>query len=241
MRSYLYFPLLTYCLALLSLPAQEVPAPIIDVKFTAFMWDKPLKGHIHYSSEGEDIPLNLPNLQRSPIYSYTGPTPLPFYTIEAGTDGQTIRSTVAEANIPVDMSKPLLIFIPGGSGGLDYRVAVLDDEVKDFRPGSYRFINLSSYAVKGKIGAVDVNLSKRGSTATVDTGVDEVSYEDVIFAIEQNDTWRPAFQTVWRIDPRERMLVFLTDSTKRHLGPLELKAIPQLVLNPVPSAGEENQ
>lgn len=103
---------------------------------------------------------------RSPRYEYRGVMPLRFVDATSG-------SVVAEANIPPEIRDPLLLFSPiegaPATGGLRYRISVLDDSTLRHGPGGLVIINFSGLALSGTVNQETVTL-KPGLNPTLTVG-----------------------------------------------------------------------
>ncbi len=90
---------------------------------------------------------------RSPRYEFRGAGPLRF------TDAS--GAVVAEVAVPAEMHDALLLFSSldaPGTGGLKYRVAVLDDGAARHAAGGLAVINFSGFALSGTIDGKEVTL-----------------------------------------------------------------------------------
>jgi hypothetical protein len=103
---------------------------------------------------------------RSPLYEYRGPMPLLFLDPATG-------AVVAEAKIPPEIARPLLLFTPvetpAGKSGLRYRIAVLDDGAARHGPGGLAIVNLSGLALAGTVGKEKITL-RAGLNPTLAVG-----------------------------------------------------------------------
>jgi|GEM_PF-3687896 len=101
---------------------------------------------------------------RSPRYEYRGTMPLRF--------SDSISDTVvAEVTIPSSVTHALLLFeplSPVSSGGLRYRIHLLDDGAARQASGSVSIVNFSGLPVSGTIGRYEVVLKEGLNTGFAD-------------------------------------------------------------------------
>ncbi len=159
--------------------------------------------------------------------SYTGLMPLQFFTLVPDGKGGQRRVVQAEANIPVDISDALLVFMPGSNepGELPWRVYVMNDARNAFKAGEIRFVNLAEKPIAGVLGEDVVRLlPDQQETITPKTNKEGFGIKLAAYLDEQ---WEPFFSSRWRYRSNIRMMIlFLPDS---ETGKVLMRAVPENV------------
>lgn len=152
----------------LAAPMAAQPVAAHTVRFTAFA-ARPLTDVAFVPRAGAaPQKVQFAATARSPLYEYQGAGPLRF--IDPAT-----RAVVAEAAIPPQTGRVLLLFTPlaasasGGEGGLRYQVAVLDDSTARHAAGALAIVNLSGAALGGTVNDRAVTL-RPGLNAAIPVG-----------------------------------------------------------------------
>lgn len=147
--------------------AQASGGPVREVRFTVFA-DGLLRG-ISFTPAPREDPKELQFLssQRSPVYTYRGPSPIVFESVvklppEPGRPGtvRVERVVVARAQIPFEVNDALLLFSiePGWEhqNPRRYLVQVFDDGARRLPVGHLAFLNATGVPLFGNLGAQEI-------------------------------------------------------------------------------------
>lgn len=146
-----------------ALLAQEEEEPIINVDFSVYSLSR-LEG-IKFVNGDRDgaIPVSFYSSSRSEAYTYSGPSPIIFFTEEPAPTADSAeavrRIKVAEIDIPVPRGEFLFIFFPDDTQDKEsYRIFPLDDSTRAHPYGSIRLFNATPYTLEGVLGSERIRL-----------------------------------------------------------------------------------
>ncbi|MEM1221946.1 MAG: hypothetical protein AAGH40_04225 [Verrucomicrobiota bacterium] len=156
------------------------PQNSVSVDLTAITLSGGLKG-IKYESGGKVESLSVFKNVRSPPFRYVGSPEVIFFR-ELGTinDSDTPqRKVVGRMLLPASTGEFLVVFskLPGKEES--YRVTPLPDSLTVFRPGMYRFRNMSPYTVAIQVGEERTLIPKYGFKDLESKG-DESQYQNTL-------------------------------------------------------------
>jgi len=139
---------------------------------------------------------------------------------------------MARVTLPRNCKRTIVLLIPGNKESkLPYRAIAMDGELKNFKAGSRRFINLSNFPVRGELGAIPF---KRGSKKNLrfhckaqqikdipqlDPSARVLASQPVILEyFGSQKKWNTLTSTRWFHTPTQRHLIFVYfDSQRRNL------------------------
>ena len=139
--------LITWLLGLGACFAGGLPAePQGPLRFTVWAFSPPSRALAVDMGDAGRLPLQFHPTTRSPVYEYAGVARLRF--LDAGTG-----EVVAEADIPAEWRRVLLIFAPAQSREtrLSYQILVVDDSAEALPKGSLRVLNRSGWTLRGAV------------------------------------------------------------------------------------------
>ena len=120
--------------------------PAGPLRFTVWAFSPPSLALAVDMGEGGRLPLQFHPTMRSPVYEYAGASRLRFMDAETG-------EAVAEADIPTEWQRVLLIFAPtpGSVARWRYQILVVDDSAEGLPKGTIRVLNRSGWTLRGAV------------------------------------------------------------------------------------------
>jgi hypothetical protein len=147
-----------------------------------------------------------------------------FHREEQGPDGETLHPLVAKARIPAGLKRALVVLTPGKAGApLPYHALVLPHSTASFPLGSYKFINMTPYPVRGAIGGSVVKLP----SGKVNTFKPKGQAGDVMlvrFEYYIDKKWRPMAETRWANRDDRRQIICIYQDPRA--GRIDMRSIP---------------
>jgi len=215
----------------ISLHAQEKPRKI-QTSFYCFRYANNLKD-IYVRTGAESfglIELSTANMI-GPVGVVVTGGGISLHRQKVKADGSTVYPRVGWAKLGTVL-KPLVILFPGPKEDkLPYRVLTIDRSATKFPLGSYQFINLSPYAMRGMVGKTRID-SKSASVSNLRPSGTAGEMMNVIFEYHDGKQWRPMTKTRWayRDDRRSLLCAYLDPRDKR----VKMRSIPERL---VPAKG----
>ena len=138
-------------------------------------------------------------------------------------DGNMIYPVAGTAKVSGGVSKPLVLLLPGGEQA-GYRTLVMDRSNARFPMGSYQFVNLARFPVRGLIGKTPVAV-RSGGVSNIKPAGDPGEMVTVLFEYNDGTRWRTMTKTRWAIrdDRRTLMCSYVDPRTQR----VKLRSIPE--------------
>jgi hypothetical protein len=173
-----------------------------SIRFSLFAWDQSIS-ELHYSAQGDDQAVNIPNGAPTQPFSYKGASPLNFYTLHPAEDGTVVRKIRASVELNAGIDDWLLVFVPSrGAGDVQYRILAVPDDQSGARANSFLFFNYmeSDLAVR-----VDDSreLLPRGSFKVFEASEAGGKNVTVQLASADESGWDLIYQSKWG-HPRDR-------------------------------------
>ncbi len=146
------------------------------------------------------------------------------YRQDTAADGTITWPVVGRVQLPPGCPRALILLLPAPAGEtLPYRGLAFAHTDRDFPLGSMKFVNLSSYNVRGAMGNDTVNIAS-GKVETFQPKGEPGTSLPVLFEYLLDEQWQRMAATRWtmRNDRRELMCIFEDPSTHR----MNLRSIP---------------
>lgn len=148
--------------------------------------------------------------------------------------GMVVYPLVGKAKIGTN-SKPLLVMFPNAKDeALAYRCLTLDRNQQKFPLGSFQFINLSTYALRGMVGKTRIDVKAGGVKLLKPQGKPGEMLQ-VTFQYNDGKIWRTMTKTRWalRRDRRSLLCAYFDPRDKR----LKMRSIPERIAPPTETSG----
>ena len=139
-------------------------------------------------------------------------------------EGNTIYPPVGKVALR-GIDKPLVVLFPGKKDDpLPYRGIAIDRDNAKFPMGSYQFMNLSPYAMRGLVGKVRIDV-KPGEVTNLKPQGEPGQMQQVIFEYLDGEIWKTMTKTRWAVrdDRRNLMCAYLDPKSQR----VKLRSIPE--------------
>lgn len=217
--------ILGFLLLLLSLAYGQAPLPKANSSFYCFRYADGLEDvFVRTGADAyQKVELSTANML-GPLGVVITDGAILVHRQEIDPEGKTIYPPVGK--IPLrGIDKPLLVLFPGKKDDpLPYRGIAIDRDQAKFPLGSYQFMNLSPYPMRGLVGKVQI-LTKPGEVKNLKPEGDPGQMQNVIFEYFEEKNWRTMTKTRWAIrdDRRNLMCAYLDPATDR----VKLRSIPE--------------
>lgn len=193
----------------------------IQTTFSCVSWDKPIKGTVYVSSDGEMIPLRVHNMRRSKLIDYHGPNPIVFYQKGQGEEGREAYHPIAQVQLDANIKQALLFFVGKED---NYKIMTLEDSFDAYPTGSYRFYNFTERDLLARLGDFTLQLPPKETAYLERPFPDSVEYP-VAFVVRDSDGIRPLYTNMWTHIGRFRYLIFVSNSDSRDTGSMSFRIL----------------
>lgn len=168
-----------------------------------------------YNNNGHLEPIQLYDLRKSGFYRYHGDPLLSFYL--PATEPGVPPVLAAQVIVPPGLSEGLVLFAPAPADhSLPYRAWLLNDSIEAFPNDIYRFVNLSSWPVRMKLGeAAPVEILPGKSADIPPVFPEGRPYLTLQMAAQVDGDWQLMGNRKWRYRPDYRNLVLLVPNSVR--------------------------
>jgi len=136
---------------------------------------------------------------------------------------ETAAPAIGKIKIPADISKALVVLVPGKPGAAEPYSALVMDRGDKFRLGTYRVINFSPRKIRGGIGRSYVEAAS-GATGDLELTGEPGAVQGVRFEFEKEGRWNRLTETrcAVRKDRRWLLCVYQDPVTNR----VNMRSIP---------------
>lgn len=206
------------------------------VKFTCVSWDKLSFDELYYRENQKYVPLEVIPYKRSKAYTITGMSALELFIQDVDENGRLQYRLVGQAPM-LPNTRRMLFFIvePAGVSEVPLKVVGMDDSLKAFPRGAFRFFNMSNALLKVGFGDA-VEPIKPRSTCIIEPEIkNNGSFIPFVVADEQG---KKIYETrlIGQMSGREMVFIMLpTESNKR----VAVKFISQVIPRRTQSAENE--
>jgi hypothetical protein len=223
---------LTALLICHPIPAQGTEEPEISVAISALALDQDIAG-LKFMS-GDDIQeFDVFTGARSRVINYQGSERLTFFReLKAGdNEEEIIRQPVGSVLLNQQHSRYLLFFLRQPDNNEKYGIVALPDDVQTFRPGSFRFVNLSAHRVAIRVGDETRTLNQR-DFSDIQGNFEHGNYYQALF-VSLPEGQEPVLSYSGRIffNRIMRMLYIVFPGDNDEAGAIRFRAIPDAVRN----------
>jgi hypothetical protein len=217
------------CHPILSLGSEE---PEISVAISALALDQKIEG-LKFMSGNDIQEFDIFTGARSRVFNYQGPENLTFFReLNAGDNGEEIiRQTLGSVLLNQQYSRYLLFFLRQPDSNETYGIVALPDDVQTFRPGSFRFVNLSAHRVAIRVGDETRTLNQR-DFSDIQGNFEHGNYYQALF-VSLPEGQEPVLSYSGRIyfNKIMRMLYIVFPGDDDEAGAIRFRAIPDAVRN----------
>lgn len=202
----------------------------VNVTLSALALDGRIRD-LKYESNGSVEALYAFKDQRSETFKYSGPKKLVFFREleQFDENGAPKRQPVAECMLPGSSGQYLLIISEDRGAGERYRIFPIADDWATFRPGTYRFMNLTPFEMALKL---DDKVYQIGSKSLKDVSgnFENNSHQRAIMVSlpPEQDPLR-VFEGYIQYTDDRRMLYLITPKEGGRLGRVRFTAIPEAI------------
>ncbi|CAA6679343.1 MULTISPECIES: hypothetical protein [unclassified Lentimonas] len=205
----------------------------VSVGFVSVALDARI-AELKYQNGAEVEELNVYKGARSKRIAYNGDQTVHFFRESEQVDdnGDPIRTIVGSVHLPQKNGVFLFIFrrLPGADE--KYKIVPIPDGLKQFRPGMYRFINLTPYDIALKVGETK-SLMKKGKFTDLESKADSGSYQEAMMyslVVEQGEVdMKPyrAFKGKVLFSENRRSIYIITPKDGGRAGRVDITVIPE--------------
>ena len=155
---------LLWTAAALPLGAQSAPKAT-SIKFSCTAWESLSISKLFYRCGKKYLPLQLSPGNRSELYTLQDATALELYTLAADQQGKESYQRIGQAALPEGADRALFLILEKTTAdGLPLTVTGMDDSLKTFPRGSFRFINSTPMELKVLFGGVTTPIAQQAMT-----------------------------------------------------------------------------
>jgi hypothetical protein len=174
--------------------------------FIAVACDQPI-GQIYYKIEGKEIPLKLPAYEPvGPLACDSGGI-LNFYKkVNPAIPAPGPGKVVAKVDLPANSAVNILLFNRVANG--EYAIRLFACDADSFPLGQVRFVNLSAKVAAFKVNEQVITLQSN-ETKIVPPNGNLIKYA---VAVPAASGWAESINGFLRVDPKNRITFFITDS-----------------------------
>jgi hypothetical protein len=226
---------LLWAAAPLPLGAQSAPKSI-SVKFSCVIWENLTISNLFYRQGKKYLPLQLSPGNRSELYTLQDTTALELCTLAVDEQGKEYYKRIGQAALPAGSDRALFfIFERKTADGLPLTVSGIDDSLKTFPRGSFRFVNSTPVELKVTFGGVTTPIAPQAMTVVPS----QVSKDGGLLPFLVKDAAnRNLYETRFFSQPTGRDMVFIAPP-RRPGEQVLIKFLAQLIAaEPAKPAGQ---
>lgn len=238
------FSRLTQSLFVLSLLWAAAPLPLgaqsaakaTSIKFSCVAWENLTISNLFYRQGKKCLPIQLSPGNRSELYTLQDATALELCALAVDDQGKEYYKLIGQAALP-EGSERALFFIAERTtaDGLPLTVSGMDDSLKNFPRGSFRFVNSTPVELKVTFGGVTTPIVPRAMTVVPSQVSKDGGF--LPFLVKDN-AGRNVYETRFFAQPTGRDMVFIAPPPKPGDQVL-IKFLAQLIaLEPAKPAGQ---
>jgi hypothetical protein len=202
---------LLWAAAALPLGAQSAPKAT-SLKFSCVAWENLTIDNLFYRQGKKCLPIQLSPGSRSELYTLQDATALELCTLAVDEQGKEYYKLIGQAALPVGSDRALFfIFEKKAADGLPLTVSGVDDSLKTFPPGSYRFVNSTSVELKVTFGGVTTPIAPRAMTVVPSQVSKNGGFLPFLVKDAAN---RNIYETRFFSQPTGRSMVFISPPPK---------------------------
>ena len=225
---------LTRCLLVLSLLLTAAPLPLgaqsapkaTSIKFSCAIWENLTISNLFYRQGKKCLPLQLSPGNRSELYTLQDATALELCTLAVDEQGKEYYKLIGQAALPAGSDRALFfIFERKTADGLPLTVAGMDDSLKNFPRGSFRFVNSTPVELKVLFGGVTTPIAPQAMTVVPSKVSKDGGFVPFLIKDAAN---RNLYETRFFSQPTGRDIVFIAPPLKPGEQVL-IKFLPQLM------------
>lgn len=178
----------------------------LQIRFSTLAWNEAIRDLYYFDSE-KPTSIIVPNGAPSQSHTFSGSSPLTFYTRNAVDGGEYMYKPAARVDIDEGMSDVLLIFFRDNTTGTFevYPIPIVGNE---FRAGDFHINNLTQRNLLLRFGEDRFPLSPGGSRI-VRIAVESAQNVEVQMAsTDEDENWLMVYQSRWGPPGDSRVWVF---------------------------------
>jgi len=218
-------------------PEQQSSADKKGAKFTCLYWEGTPSENLYYRSGEDFMQLEFNKAIRSKNFPLKKMAVFELYRDAANPkDDQPPYELITKATIPSGTSQVLFLVIPfKNEKGITYRVVAMDDSLKAFPRGTFRFANFTSQMLLVKFaGKVEKLPASKMTVMSCNPG-EAGGFRPFIIG---NAKGKQVFGTKLFGQASGRELVFISPPERRGSDSPRVKFISQLIGKPLAEAGQ---
>lgn len=219
--------ILTCLLSLAALIAQG-NQPQVNIKFRALAINYPHSSAIYMQPDG-GTPMRIYPNSRTGWIDYSGPNPITFYTESLNSKKEKVRTPIGSVNVSNAPKAPLLVFSKSDSDSKQCIINILDDSLETSPVGSYRIFNFTTKQIAGMIDNQKFLLDPK-ATAYARVANPKDFEVTVKLAETSEGKAKHLYASTWTFSENFRYLVLITPSDDRTRGNIDIRLIPDLIL-----------
>ena len=204
------------------------------LEFHCMAFQGTYSGIFYQSGPEADTGIDINEFGLSPKYTYSGPSPVTFYTKATGEEGEVVKTPVAQLPFDQRHTKLLLIFYPNPAQAGTYQIYPIATDNQSMPPGSYRVQNQTRKPVAMQMNGKTYNFNSgqfqvitpppaqeetfeieitdpeaEGTEARIETLT--ASAKVAVHLVYQNEAgqWETFFRKRWLYRPDIRTYVFI--------------------------------
>lgn len=198
-----------------------------NVRLCAITVQGNIKG-IKYESGGEVRSLDILRQLRSEYFKYTGNQVITFFR-ETGPADEPTRIPVGQCQLPSLAGDYMLIFSKAAGANERYVIKAIPDSLSQFKPGTYRFINLAPFEIGLKLNDEVHRIKATNYTDVAGDFVDGNYYEALMVSIPQEEKPLRVFKGSIMFSADKRILYIVTPKEGGRPGRIRITVVPEKV------------
>ena len=227
------FLLLALCLVVPFVCGAQLPQDSESCHFSCVVLENLPFPQLYYREGKVMLPIKLSPGTRSELYRLQDSTALELYILKTDSRGKPDYEMVGRGPLLPETKRMLfLISETKASDGLPLMLFGLDDSLKTFPPGTFRFINFTPHKLKVIFG---------GSTTTLQPEELQVVRSNISQSggflpfLITNKAGETVFETRLYAQPTGREMVFISPVSDRQASRVAVKFISQILTPPAPA------
>jgi hypothetical protein len=200
----------------------------ISVQISALALDQNISELMFINGESIDE-LDIFTTTRSRLVRYQGNPQLTFFREARDEEGAVFRNPVGSVTLSPNVNRYLLFFMQRPGDSERYNILALPDDVTNFPPGSFRFVNLAPFRIAVQVGEERLMLSERDFGDVKGRFEHGNRYRTLMISLPEGEDPIPGYSGRLFFNERMRMLYVIFPDPSGRPGQIRFTGIPDAV------------
>jgi hypothetical protein len=211
-----------------TLIAENNTHQTVSLQISALALDGDIPGILFFNNEVVEQ-LDIYTTTRSRLVNYEGDPELIFFRESRDDQGDLIQKPVGSVSLPATVNRYLLFFMRRAGDEERYNIIALPDDLSNFPPGSFRFINLAPFPIGVQVGEERLLLNERDYGDIQGSFEHGNRYRTLLISLPEGEEPVASYSGRLFFNQRMRMLYLIFPDITGNPGQVRFTGIPDAV------------